>query len=1692
MTFEGNSDFSLRNGCIEYSKCRCFCDGNWRCYDGVDLCNPDNNAPDPDACRECEVKGIFYPSNSAFDYRRGCEEMTGCYCRCNGSWTCQTARYTCPDRQSGSRGTNYRTGSRTEYSVSSTSGTNTGESSSSSGRNTGTSSSTSYSYESSSSSGQRTSSSSSSSGGSGGVGVLTGSRDENCNSKCLVNGQQIAANSYFKYTNSCIEYQSCYCNCTGYWQCSAETGTNICSDTDARADLGLGVLTGRQNQYGCISCDVHGTFYSPDTSFTYRNGCVEWQECRCECDGGWQCQPNRARWICDNVCRQCEVDGQLYDGNTEFVYRKEQECVEYDPCTCKCDGSWNCPSENGNWICSDRCLQCDVDGRIYEGGTNFKHQEDCWEWDPCICSCNGSYRCPKENAKWVCTDRCLTCDVKGRVYQGNTQFQMQEGCHQFNCECKCDGAWTCPANRTIDTCNQNATTGCFYCNVHNQRYEGNSFFSHTDGCIRYEDCTCRCDGSWDCPGENAVDTCRQNTTSGCYSCDVYGTRVEGYSRFQLEEDCWRYDCECDCAGGWQCSNSRVTYMCGSQQQTSTGCRDCLVSGNRYTSRSVFHLQWGCIDYNCRCSCDGHWECPAASATVTCADNNLQQFQIQSVSNIPASWCKKCIINGHTYPGNSQFEYRERCVNHHVRCYCNGGYRTSTSLDNECDAGSRDSSITTRTRDRCRQCIMNGETFSPRAKFSIDVGCTTYRCRCTCSGLSVCKSGGNLACGTAIIARGSLGSRPGSTMIRTGGGRTSSSGGSSSSSSSTRTTGVQGTIVDSRPGTTVIRTGGGSTSSSGGSSSSSTPTRTGVQGTFVDSSRTVNRGGSVRVTSGSTTNTRGGSVVTTGSTSNRGGTVRVTTGTTGGQGSVVTRDRTTTRGGNSYGVFVTPGRSTSRTTTTTTVVRGGTGGTAVVTGNTGQCSICIVNNVQYATNSQFEYTRGCIRYHCTCACSGEATCKPAGFIDCQNQNTGVGCRRCTVEGRRYQALSQFTFRKECNSLSCLCECSGRAVCIQTLITNCNTESTAIPDIGCSECRVDGQIYPPNSIFNTQRDCLRYTCQCGCNGLHRCTAPVNTCGTSPIQECRECVVAGRTYTTNQPLVLQRGCWRQQCTCGCNGQPDCDSQTAEYTCNDDDRSVVTDDTGCVPCRINNKDYPPNSKFTNREGCKAFKCHCFCNGSHYCVGTGTNACTSNNGGFETVVNVGQGSTSVVGSTSVHIGTRPSGAINTGGGSTSTRTVITSVETSNTRDRRPTRIETSRTTTERREEIFRQEEIARQEEAARLEREESRRRAQGEAERRNREEIERQQRERALRREREENARKQIEEDARREREEIERQNREEAERIRTQEKAERRRAQEEAERRQAQDEVERRRVEGEADRRRAIEEEERVRAAQEEAERRRLEEEPERRQAQEEEERVRAANEEAERRRAEEEAERRRAQGEADRRNREEIERRENEETARREREEAVHRERENKVRRERVDVIRRAREEAENRQRLEREEAGRTRARERERERNKTIAATDQTNCQTCTVDGSSYHVNVVFYVDRRCKRYKCVCYCNGRYACETGNPINICDSDGNVIASVKTSTTVETTRTDSGTRQTDRTGNTSSRTSVTDNSTGRRTGTSYYETYASMDGSTITVRNGEDGRDGRCAPCVINGQSYQGRRDFQLDDGCKRFQ
>jgi hypothetical protein len=79
--FRGNTYFSTRQGCRQYDRCVCRCDGSWDCPDryATNIC-ADGNVPtdvnDNTACSFCDANGNIIPSNTFFnvtEVRKGCE-----------------------------------------------------------------------------------------------------------------------------------------------------------------------------------------------------------------------------------------------------------------------------------------------------------------------------------------------------------------------------------------------------------------------------------------------------------------------------------------------------------------------------------------------------------------------------------------------------------------------------------------------------------------------------------------------------------------------------------------------------------------------------------------------------------------------------------------------------------------------------------------------------------------------------------------------------------------------------------------------------------------------------------------------------------------------------------------------------------------------------------------------------------------------------------------------------------------------------------------------------------------------------------------------------------------------------------------------------------------------------------------------------------------------------------------------------------------------------------------------------------------------------------------------------------------------------------------------------------------------------------------------------------------------------------
>lgn len=100
-----------------------------------------------------------------------------------------------------------------------------------------------------------------------------------------------------------------------------------------------------------------------------------------------------------------------------------------------------------------------------------------------------------------------------------------------------------PSNKT----KQNPTSGQFFIesnfNFSISYFRGNTYFTTRSGCVRYDRCVCRCDGSWDCPARYAVNLCNDddpdndiaNDNDTCSYCDAKGRVIASNTFFNMTE-----------------------------------------------------------------------------------------------------------------------------------------------------------------------------------------------------------------------------------------------------------------------------------------------------------------------------------------------------------------------------------------------------------------------------------------------------------------------------------------------------------------------------------------------------------------------------------------------------------------------------------------------------------------------------------------------------------------------------------------------------------------------------------------------------------------------------------------------------------------------------------------------------------------------------------------------------------------------------------------------------------------------------------------------------------------------------------------------------------------------------------------------------------------------------------------------------
>lgn len=1111
--FRGNTYFSTRQGCRQYERCVCRCDGSWDCPDryASDLCSGGTAPPSLDGeatCSFCDAKGKVVPPNSFFNLTDGCVHHEYCLCHCDGAWSCpeRYARRTCDETtQQAAR--------------------------------------------------------------------QTAAEDRDCGT-CQVEGRVVRGNTRFDRVSQCFRYRDCLCKCDGSFQCPADRAESICqarpgaatsasssassqssssvsssatlsasSSSSAAGEAAAAAAAAVAPSSQCVRCFAFGLFRAPGRRFRHDEGCYEY-ECECHCNGTYVCPAERARNTCARTCRECELGGQFFEGNTMF--RHTQGCSEFQ-CTCHCNGTYACQSEgttrtncssssssasaissssSGKVVISEsvagrstatdlsrgavggRCNQCTSnDGRTHAPNIDFVLQQGCINY-MCRCNCDGSWNCPGHTARNVCRGEvlggCRSCVIsESRIYRGDEDFQMREGCIHYNCRCNCDGSWECPGQQARDICLGEVPGGCRVCRVsQNETYRANSQFQLRQGCIHYQ-CNCHCNGSWECPGDTAKDVCIGEVPGGCRVCKLEGGEIYlGESDFRLQRGCIDYRCRCKCDGSWECPGERAKWVCDAPSSTSASsssgavieqpesrCTRCVVSDTeQFDPDHPFSIRRGCLLYQCECRCDGSWQCPGERSRNMCDERREED-----TAELRAQTCDGCQVSSYTYPGRSTFLLTRDCSQYACQCQCNGRWscnhtavrnicsnstaaRTATAGAGYTSSGQRASSfssVMSATRTGLDQrAIVSPSTqqrsvSTARGSSVAEANVGSYRPAAqTAQSCRPCKVDGqtyspdsdftlekkckrfNCHCrcnGRWLCPR----ERTEDLCAEDGTPLSADRRRASASFVSTSSAEAGGQRYGATTNIRVVGTDSSSSSSSSSSDSSSSSYDgaqdaarggTGVRGYYVSSAAGAKPAGRAAAYS-QTGQASSYSSEQAGAEQNqdRG---RAQAHGESGQLLVRTGHAYFQDSARSAQAFVS-GQVSGQPTGTEEAAAGWD-----AEASSGQCTPCLVDEKVYQTGAQFDWRRGCIVYKCSCMCSGSYRCRLSVERGCNQQQQlpaeggAEGCGNCFVHGYVYPGNMSFALRQGCQELSCRCRCDGTHNCDEPRpIQGCTGVSTA---------------------------------------------------------------------------------------------------------------------------------------------------------------------------------------------------------------------------------------------------------------------------------------------------------------------------------------------------------------------------------------------------------------------------------------------------------------------------------------------------------------------------------------------------------------------------------------------------------------------------------------------------------------------------
>lgn len=1174
-------------------RCRCSCDGRATCQ-----------TIERPQCQTCIIDGERYPGHSRHRiYRQGVSYI--CDCHCNGEVDCNIERPRCNDCIIGNRrypgntdfpavvnDTSVHCNCRCDGSFTCTSNITTCQS--------------------------------------------TGSCS--CGT-CSIDSQVFQGNTYFR-ANVFGESMQCDCKCQGDYTCRSETKT--CSySAGCENTCRMCIVEGRQYQGGKTfdtviqghnvrcTCDCEGNYRCEGGGYvctTQQQRCVrqcspcsisgrEFQgdsrfettidgyrvQCTCDCNGNYMCEGIQERVTCSTQrpkctlqCGSCTISGRSY-GGSESSFNAVVEGTMMQ-CQCDCGGNYEC--RGGNRICTNRgcvsdCSKCVIDTQTFSAvDTDFMADVFGYRMS-CRCSCDGGYRCANDQRVCThstgCVDLCVGCEIEGNIYEGNSRFSIFHKAYnvQMQCECQCGGSYTCRGTINVPSCvGSSCPMGdqCNDCVIDGRSYSGNSEFQTIIDGIRVN-CTCSCNGGYSCLGKEEKcygDGCYRD--GSCHSCFIQGRNYRGNSQFEIESESGiRMKCTCDCSGHYSCRGTKESVVCvgsGCSANPST-CRECFVDGQRYRGGSTFQrTSANGILMDCTCSCDGVSKCEGRQI---CSGPRCGSTQ----------GCKRCVIDGIPYTGNTRFTFEKGDATYTCVCFCDGSHSCETDggigiscLGDDCAA------------DTCRPCKLDNREYQLDAKFRLQKNDFIMNCVCECDGAYRCFSISgscrgeecdDYGCSSCIIEGKSY--KAGS-VVETSRGLVCTCDCSGNYHCRTKSLSIQ--CVGSDCGTGNCKQ------------------------CFIDNeyykgdSRFVFKNYGLHMSCAcncdSSYTCRGYQIIAAGETTDLDGCISC----------------------------IVDGQRINGNTRFQTLIGGQRKDCSCSCSgkyfchDIDECRECAIGTDRYTPNQAFTLTRNDQSIKCRCECNGNFICQGRRVVS----GGFDGCSECTIFGVTYRGDTRFTTDVGDVRMLCECRCTGEYVCrgyrtITSVLLPGERQEV------CEECQVGSQTFSGNSNFILNRGCWSVECFCGCNGFFDCRyqTPKYTCGieeeygergilrrysiagsrvftsgetavksqdstvivsqSETFSTCSSCSINEKLFQANAQFVLEDSCLRWESVCQCNGfvnftsvvGTDCDGPFDEF-----------EQKRCFNCIAFGNTYPPNQEFTLVRDCDLFTCMCYCNGTFNC----------------------------------------------------------------------------------------------------------------------------------------------------------------------------------------------------------------------------------------------------------------------------------------------------------------------------------------------------------------------------------------------------------------------------------------------------------------------------------------------------------------